>query len=84
MRSLTKFTLALSVGSLLVVVALPLQAETSRLEEFATFPDQQVTGVTVSPEGRVFVNFPFWSDEHTLSVAEIIDGKPKPPIGLFT
>jgi sugar lactone lactonase YvrE len=78
MRSLTKFTLAPSVGLLLALVALPLRAETSRLEEFARFPDQQVTGVTVSPEGRVFVNFPFWSDGHTVSVAEIIDGRPKP------
>jgi hypothetical protein len=25
--------------------------------------------VTVSPQGQVFVNFPFWSDDHTLSVA---------------
>jgi sugar lactone lactonase YvrE len=34
--------------------------------------------VTVSPQGRVFVNFPFWSDDHTTSVAEIIEGRPKP------
>jgi sugar lactone lactonase YvrE len=61
-----------------VVVALPLRAQKSALEEVATFPKQQVTGVTVSPQGRVFVNFPFWSDDHTLSVAEIVDGKPKP------
>ena len=57
---------------------LPLRAQKSALEEVATFPQQQVTGVTVSPEGRVFVNFPFWSDDHSLSVAEIIDGQPKP------
>lgn len=24
------------------------------------------------------MNFPFWSDDHTLSVAESIDGQPKP------
>lgn len=48
------------------------------LEEVASFPHQQVTGVTVSAEGRVFVNFPFWSDDHTTSVAEVIDGQPKP------
>lgn len=34
--------------------------------------------MTVSAQGRVFVNFPFWSDDHTISVAEIVDGKPKP------
>ena len=53
-------------------------ASEPKLEEVATFPNQQVTGVTVSPQGRVFVNFPFWSDDHTTSVAEIVDGKPKP------
>ncbi len=44
------------------------------LEEVASFPTQQVTGVAVSKEGRVFVNFPFWSDEHTTSVAEVLPG----------
>lgn len=49
-----------------------------QLEAVASFPTQQVTGVTVSAQGRVFVNFPFWSDDHTTSVAEIVDGAPKP------
>jgi hypothetical protein len=71
-----RFTLALFL-CLVAAVALPLRAQKSALEEVATFPKQQVTGVTVSLQGRVFVNFPFWSDDHTLSVAEIIDGKPK-------
>jgi sugar lactone lactonase YvrE len=42
-----------------------------RLEPVAEFPNQQVTGVAVSREGRMFVNFPFWSDEHRISVAEV-------------
>jgi sugar lactone lactonase YvrE len=47
------------------------------LEEVAAFPDQQVTGVGVSRKsGRVFVNFPYWSSGHSVSVAEIVDGKP--------
>jgi sugar lactone lactonase YvrE len=71
-----RFTLALFLG-LVAAVTLPLRAQKPSLEEVATFPKQQVTGVTVSAKGRVFVNFPFWSDDHTLSVAEIIDGKPK-------
>lgn len=46
-------------------------------EEVAAFPEQQVTGVGVSKEsGRVFVNFPFWSAAHSVSVAEIVNGKP--------
>jgi hypothetical protein len=37
------------------------------LEEVARFPNQQATGVAVSKDGRVFVNFPDWSDDHTSS-----------------
>src|SRR6188472_661126 len=49
------------------------------LQEVASFPDQQVTGVGVSTKsGRVFVNFPYWSDQHSMSVAEIVNGQPKP------
>jgi sugar lactone lactonase YvrE len=49
------------------------------LHEVASFPDQQVTGVGVSTKsGRIFVNFPYWSDEHSNSVAEIVNGEPKP------
>src|SRR2546430_6392362 len=51
----------------------------AELKEVASFPDQQVTGVGVSTKsGRVFVNFPFWSDAHSISVAEIVNGQPKP------
>ena len=51
----------------------------AELKEVASFPDQQVTGVGVSTDsGRVFVNFPFWSDDHSISVAEIVNGQPKP------
>jgi sugar lactone lactonase YvrE len=49
----------------------------AQLQEVANFDNQQVTGVGASMKtGRVFVNFPLWSDDHVLSVAEIIDGKP--------
>jgi hypothetical protein len=34
-----------------MTVGLPLRAQKSGLEEFTTFLNQQVTGVTVSPEG---------------------------------
>jgi sugar lactone lactonase YvrE len=52
--------------------------EAASLEEVASFPNEQVTGVAVSKSGRVFVNFPDWSDDHTISVAEVVDGKAKP------
>jgi sugar lactone lactonase YvrE len=50
----------------------------AQLQEVASFPHQQVTGVAVSKSRRVFVNFPNWSDGHTVSVAEMVGGKPKP------
>ena len=50
------------------------------LQIVASFPDQQVTGVGVSKKtGRIFVNFPDWSDKYKFAVAEIgADGKPRP------
>jgi sugar lactone lactonase YvrE len=49
-----------------------------QLQEVARFPSQQVTGVGVSQKsGRVFVNFPYWSNDHSFSVAEIVNGQPR-------
>jgi len=36
----------------------------------------QWTGIAISKKNRVFVNFPRWSKETPISVAEIINGKP--------
>jgi sugar lactone lactonase YvrE len=53
-------------------------ASAAELQEVASFPDKQITGVGVSTRsGRIFVNFPYWSDDHTISVAEIVNGQPK-------
>ena len=43
------------------------------LTEVARFP-HQVTGVSVSPDGRIFVNFPRWTDDAPISVAEVMPG----------
>jgi sugar lactone lactonase YvrE len=41
--------------------------------------DHQVTGVAVTPDGRIFVNFPRWTEDSPLSVAELMpDGSLKP------
>lgn len=62
---------------LLLISAMIASINAGTLEEVASFPGQQVTGVGVSAaSGRVFVNFPYWSEDHTISVAEIKDGKP--------
>ncbi|PKQ63805.1 hypothetical protein BZG02_07190 [Labilibaculum filiforme] len=43
--------------------------------ELVASSDLQWTGVAVSQEGRIFVNYPKWSDNVLISVAEIVDGK---------
>ncbi len=45
--------------------------DAQKLQQVARF-DHQVTGVTVSPGGRIFVNFPRWSDDAPVSVAEVL------------
>ena len=53
-------------------------ASSFRLEEAAAFP-HQVTGVACSTDGRVFVNFPRWTEDAPISVAEVLkDGQLKP------
>jgi sugar lactone lactonase YvrE len=38
----------------------------------------QVTGVSVSEDGRIFVNFPRWTEDSAISVAELKGGEVKP------
>ncbi len=45
------------------------------LEPVAYFNGPMPTGVTVSHQGRIFVNFPKWGDDVQYSVAEILDGR---------
>ncbi|TXN28600.1 L-dopachrome tautomerase-related protein [Methylobacterium sp. WL19] len=47
------------------------------LTKVASF-EHQVTGVTVSKGGRVFVNFPRWTEDSAVSVAEVKDGRITP------
>jgi sugar lactone lactonase YvrE len=48
------------------------------LKQVAAF-EHQVTGVTVSRDGRIFVNFPRWTDDAPISVAELgRDGSLRP------
>ncbi|TGD98587.1 L-dopachrome tautomerase-related protein [Methylobacterium nonmethylotrophicum] len=49
----------------------------ARLDKVASF-SHQVTGVTVARDGRIFVNFPRWSEDAPVSVAELKDGQPVP------
>ena len=50
----------------------------ARLTPVATFA-HQVTGVSVAPGGRIFVNFPRWTEDVPISVAEVMkDGSVRP------
>ena len=60
---------ALSVA----VAAAYAQAPSGRLTLVAQF-DHQATGVAVVADGRRFVNFPRWTDDAPISVAEVLPG----------
>jgi pimeloyl-ACP methyl ester carboxylesterase len=54
------------------------QGRSSKLTAVAAF-DHQVTGVAVTADGRRFVNFPRWTDDAPISVAELMkDGSLRP------
>ncbi len=46
------------------------------LEPVAHFEEAMPTGVTVSLQGRIFVNFPKWGDDVQFTVAELHQGRP--------
>lgn len=48
------------------------------LEPVAYFEGPMPTGVTVSQQGRIFVNFPKWGDDVKFTVSEIRDGEALP------
>jgi sugar lactone lactonase YvrE len=55
---------------------LPTIEMAGMLEPVALFHGAMPTGVTVSQQGRIFVNFPKWGDDVEYSVAEIRNGQP--------
>ncbi|MBV8966146.1 MAG: hypothetical protein JO191_08225, partial [Mycobacteriaceae bacterium] len=75
-------TLTLLSGILLATTSLAQQAgapsHDAQLQQVAAF-EHQVTGVTVSKDGRIFVNFPRWTEDAPISVAEVTpNGQIKP------
>ncbi|WP_044398558.1 L-dopachrome tautomerase-related protein [Lacinutrix sp. Hel_I_90] len=79
------FTLVLLTGSCRqgystkpeAVIVPQTDSVAKKIIEVAAFKGQQVTGVTVSHSGRVFVNFPRWRKGVTNSVIEIKPDKTK-------
>jgi sugar lactone lactonase YvrE len=50
----------------------------AQLEEVFLDSMYQLTGVAVTKDNRIFVNYPYWLDTHSYSVVEVKDGKPIP------
>ncbi len=54
----------------------PHAKSVGQLENVADFYGPMPTGVTVSREGRIFVNYPRWGDKVQFTVAELKNGQP--------
>ncbi len=70
---------ALALAGLALAAGVAARSRAPRpLREEARFP-HQVTGAAVSADGRRFVNFPRWTDDAPVSVAEVMaDGSLRP------
>jgi sugar lactone lactonase YvrE len=76
MRNPLIATLALGAAAIALAAAAQSQAAPkARLERVATFTGPMPTGVTVAPNGRIFVNFPQWGDNSPFAVGELKHGK---------
>lgn len=53
-------------------------ANAAELETVANLTGPMPTGITVAPNGRIFVNYPQWGDKPGYAVAELRDGVPVP------
>jgi hypothetical protein len=67
----------LMVNQLPALPTLPTIERSGRLESVVSFEGAMPTGVTVSQQGRIFINFPKWGDDVQCSVAEIRNGRPE-------
>ncbi len=67
------------VGACLALSASAQSGKTVSLTEVYKNNDFQLTGISVSKTGRLFVNFPRWSDRYLDAVIEVMpDGTTKP------
>ena len=81
MKKATPIIAGVAAAGLLAATAVGIaqaQGRSAQLTQVAEF-DHQVTGVAVTEDGRRFVNFPRWTDDAPISVAEVLkDGSLKP------
>ncbi len=67
-----------AILALVLSVLFPAAAFAEPVEVVAEIRGAMPTGITVSPDGRIFLNFPQWGDESPFAVAELVDGQPVP------
>lgn len=74
---MNKQLIALAALSASVLTPGTATAQTDKMavERVATFTGAMPTGVTVAPNGRIFVNFPQWGDNSPYAVGELKEGK---------
>ena len=53
-------------------------ADSGRSLKVTASSDRQWTGVAISDHNRLFVNYPYWSEDVPVSVAELVDGRAIP------
>lgn len=80
MESVAPGELTMRIAAALLALLLVLSACGSQAPslDLVAESDRQWTGVAVSADHRIFVNYPRWSDDVPISVAELKDGKPIP------
>ncbi len=77
MKYLNPFILCLlsTIAFTSAAQALPQEKKVGNIEQVASFSGPMPTGVTVSANGRIFVNFPRWGDKVDYTVAEVKNGR---------
>ena len=65
--------------TILVLAAIAAVAQAPRLTQVYHDNDYQITGVTISKSGRLFVNYPRWSDRYMNAVVEVTSASSSKP-----
>jgi len=72
LNPMNKILLVLSIATLISCKSVTIPATSEKnIEEVITFKGQQVTGLSISDQGRMFANFPRWRKGVENSVVEI-------------
>jgi len=68
-----------AAAGLLVASVLTASAQSAKLEPVFKDDTYQLTGVAVSKTGRMFINYPYWTDTYKYALVEVMkDGSKKP------